>query len=729
MCECNFKLKNKTGTLEYLGGTLVFERNGNILTLGGGEEFVLYIARKGEEAEALPASAMRLAESGRLQNGFFLRYEQSGLIAEVTYLAKEETFEKRIVLRDKREFFLKRICLESGTSNLPLSEGGEGMPVFLGRSGWCGIEFPAANNRYEGQTCAFLQAPFVRATEFQSLPVVYGLDCRGDVRLTFADYIESKTARDRLPLRIYCDWGLHDDMTDDKRPVELTAKMTLDNLDLIGKVMKETGIGLDYYLMDAFWFEPDSGYRDFKKRTFPDGIAPVLEKLQKMGLKFGLWFDINCKHGKLRGMEKYNAMLDDENVLCFSCDRVADIITEAVAHHITENHIDLIKLDFAYFECKNPAHGHSVELCESKERAVMNFIAMVGKLKALNPDLKILCYNGWTTSLERIGCVRKRSGHPISPYWCEYADYFYCGDPRPSEIASGSLVQSIVYYTDAMVRDFAEGYVPLRCIDDHGTMLGKTETIYRQGRNLFRQGILLNVMRGGCKLNLYGDLSDLGMEDWEYYRFVDGLFREITEKEMKHSFICGDARRGEVYGYSASAAGEGFFVLCNPAMQARRASVTLPTGEGVRVELIRLIEDGCLVPSSQTEECENFWQVELPPNGYLLAKWKIGKQRRSFNKVILTAGDRFTICTEGKSSLALTFTEVCKDKPVRTAYGYPNGLKVIDARKGEPLTSTVTDKIWSGVSWLYFPLTGTEKVTLEYDGTPILLKYETEDRA
>ena len=81
---------------------------------------------------------------------------------------------------------------------------------------------------------------------------------------------------------------------------------------------------------------------------------------------------------------------------------------------------------------------------------------MVDHLHAVLPDLKILCYNGWTTDLDWIGSVKEKSGYAISPYWCKHVDYLYCGDPRPSEISSADLSNSIVYYTDAMIRNFSE---------------------------------------------------------------------------------------------------------------------------------------------------------------------------------------------------------------------------------------------------------------------------------
>ncbi|MGN1077366.1 MAG: hypothetical protein ACI4ST_02520, partial [Candidatus Gallimonas sp.] len=697
------------------------------VVLSGEDEFVLCYADDEQAAlRLLPSSQMQFVGTETDGNALSLLFRFGKICVRVCYTAEEQVFVKRVTVTSDREFYLKRIVTESRTCNRAMSEGGEGMPAFMENTGWVGIEFPAANNVLSGNACAFYQAPFEKTKEFRSLPVVYGLDVFGDVRKTFSAYIAGK-AGERKPLRVYCDWGLHDDLTESDRPVELTEKMTLENVDFLTDVMKKTGVKWDYYLMDAFWFEEDDKYLGFKARTFPHGIGPVLEKLKEAGIAFGLWFDLNCKHGKLRGMEKYSAMLAEKDILCFSCDEVAELMTEAIAYHIREHGVSMIKLDFAYFECENPAHGHSVEHTESKEKAVKNFIRMTERLKSIRPDLKILCYNGWTTSLERIGSVKKRSGHAISPYWCEYADYLYCGDPRPSEIAASSLVDSIVYYTDSLFRDFTDSYLPPCCIDDHGTMLGTTETIYRQGKKLFRQGILLNVLRGGNKLNPYGDLSELDGEDWAYYRFVDGLFEEIAERGMTSSYLAGDVRKGETYGYSVSGEGEGYLYLCNPSGQRRAASAALPCGKNVTVRLKTVIVNGKIAQGGEETLATDCWQTTLEANGYALVRWEIAREERSARPLVLTGGDTVALDTAGKSALSLAFTEIGSGDPVRTCLGYPEGLRVYETASGKPLATEISYKIWSGISWLYFRLNDAQSVTLEYSGKPIALKLDTED--
>ena len=725
------ELRNFYGSLLYEAGQVVFvnRRTGEAAVLSGGDEFVLYLEREGK-THILPAGAFGFCGLKKDGEGkkLTLTYRGENLLVEVTYTAREETFEKRILVSAPLPFYIKRAALENRTVNRALSRGGEGQPVFVGREMWCGIEFPAASNRFEGDTLCFTQAPFEKTSRFESLPVVYGFGAFGDLSRSFEAYIRKKSVRsgDRQPLRIYCDWGLHDDLTDH---INLTEIMTLENIERIAALSEKSGVKFDYYLMDAYWFEENQPYIRFKKSTFPHGVETVLKQLEQKGMKYGLWFDLNCIHAHWKGMEKYDALLES-GALCFACDDVAEAMTEALSHHIQRHGVRMIKLDFAYFECANPDHGHSVEHTESKEKSVGNFIRMIGKLKALQPDLKILCYNGWTTELDWIGSVQERKGYAISPYWCEYVDYLYCGDPRPSEISCGDFSHSLVYYTDAMIRNFREASMPFSAIDDHGTMMGSTSTIYGLGKKLFRQGVLMDVMRGGGKVHLYGDVSGLDEDDLRYFSFVDGVYGEIVRGGYETDFILGDARKGEIYGYAADGGASGYAVALNPSSRAEKCLLALPAWKNCRLKIETLIRDGELTRGadkgadgleSEAEEAYSAYPLELSANGFLLVKWTLLPREKSFDKTAVCRGETLIFDTEGKTSLQLTFT-MDGTGPLRTARGYPEGLKV--TADGKPLVSAVDTCIWSGISWLYFPLDGEKRVEVEYSGkTPIWIKY------
>lgn len=692
--------------------TLKDSITGAAVSFSGGEEFVLYVQDEGAEKPFFSAD-MRRKFVRISASEAEMRFSGQGFSVRVRYRAESDRLVKKIFVEESGGRIVKRMTCEGRQCNLPLSRGGEGQPVFAGGCMWCGIEFPAANNGYTDRTLSFMQAPF-RAAPVESFDIVYAFKRGESLERSFLRYIEGKP---REKLKIYCDWGLHDDLSDN---VELTQKMTEDNIGNLASLMESSGVHFDYYLMDAYWFEEHQPYIRFKERTFPGGIDAIIERLEGMGIHFGLWFDLNCIHAHLQGMEKFDTQLGNGS-LCFACDEIAEMMFEAIKYHVLNHKVRLIKLDFAYFECKNPGHGHSTDFVESKERSICNFIRMTQRLKELNSELKIICYNGWTTELDWIGSVKERRGFAVSPYWCRWVDYVYCGDPRPSEIACRNLEDSIVYYTDAMIRNFHDALMPFSVIDDHGTMLGDTSTIYRLGKAMLCCGWLMNAMRGGGKLHLYGRIDQLDGADSAYMRKIADVFDDMADGDFETSLILGDARKGEVYGYSASQGERGYAVVLNPSARPACFALSLPEWERSRIQTERIVECGELAGGKK--EIFSCLTGELPAYGYRLIGWRRLPQKERGGRLVLEAHSKLALPFEG-GGIALCFEK--GGAPLKSARGYPEGLSVTAG--GKSLLPNVVQDIWSGISWLYFPACGEKEALLEYDGGEnIVVRYRLEE--
>ena len=67
-----------------------------------------------------------------------------------------------------------------------------------------------------------------------------------------------------------------------------------------------------------------------------------------------------------------------------------------------------------------------------------------------------------------------------------------------------------------MEQRFLRAFVPPEAIDDHGTMIGNTNTIYYLGKSAFRDSWIMNLSHGNRKQNLYGELSLLDDADWDF---------------------------------------------------------------------------------------------------------------------------------------------------------------------------------------------------------------------
>ncbi|HXA45421.1 MAG TPA: hypothetical protein VNZ25_07950, partial [Candidatus Angelobacter sp.] len=69
------------------------------------------------------------------------------------------------------------------------------------------------------------------------------------------------------PIAVYNDWSSYDELSDN---IPLTEDLAMRELDNVIRLKKD-GVRIDYYVMDAFWFDVDGGYRVWNKKHWPNG--------------------------------------------------------------------------------------------------------------------------------------------------------------------------------------------------------------------------------------------------------------------------------------------------------------------------------------------------------------------------------------------------------------------------------------------------------------------------
>src|SRR5690348_9524034 len=69
------------------------------------------------------------------------------------------------------------------------------------------------------------------------------------------------------PVWVYNNWSAYDELSD---AAPLTQELAMRELEQILR-LRRAGVRIDYYVMDAFWFDPDGGYRTWRKEYWPDG--------------------------------------------------------------------------------------------------------------------------------------------------------------------------------------------------------------------------------------------------------------------------------------------------------------------------------------------------------------------------------------------------------------------------------------------------------------------------
>ncbi len=88
----------------------------------------------------------------------------------------------------------------------------------------------------------------------------------------------------RDPVWVYNNWSAYDELSDN---IPLTEQLATKELDEIVR-LKQYGVHFDYYMMDAFWFAPDGGYRTWRKPNWPNGPDAWVAKCKANGLLPGM---------------------------------------------------------------------------------------------------------------------------------------------------------------------------------------------------------------------------------------------------------------------------------------------------------------------------------------------------------------------------------------------------------------------------------------------------------
>lgn len=692
-----YEINNKGTTLTLDNNNLLFKKYGRELSLESDNMFALEI-----DGCYLKSSDFNILSANINDNKILVEYKKEDISVRVLFYARDCGFAKKIIV-DSNNRKINYLYLEQGRNDKKKEKGFEGFPVFIDDFMFVGIEFPACNNQYDEKGLNLYQSPFIKTSHFESYEVFYGFS-NGNLDETFRKYIEDTSMMSKEMIRVYCNWGHYDNFTEGD-PI-LDEKLAMDSLNYLKRLEKESQVKCDYYLMDAFWHEPHNKYLTYDKNVFPHGIAPFLKELSKDNLKYGLWFDINYIHNKPVDFGKYDTLLDNGS-FCFACDEVYLGMEKALAKHIKEDNLKIIKLDFAYFNCKNKEHDHSIKPVERKEKAVTNFIKMINNLYKINPDLKVFCYNGWTISDDALSPAIKRE-KVISPYWTRYVTNLYCGDPRPSEIATPIFARTLVYYSDVMLRNFYDSYIPLSMIDDHGSMCGKTGTIYYLGKDNFKQSIIMNLMRGTYKINPYGNIGLLDKDDYDFYRFVNKIADKV-DKNSVFSFVFGDIRDNQVYGYKLNLDNEGYVIIHNP------------TSKEVKIENSK--EVTILVVDDELTSMNTSSSFSINPFGYVFLRFS-GKDidlsaDLSVEKPIFERLPKLLELENNHSKKLYINFEDENGSPLRTFINLKN-VHFKD-ENGNELQDNQPDKnLWSGVSWKVFNIEKARKIIVSNDEKEII---------
>jgi hypothetical protein len=380
---------------------------------------------------------------------------------------------------------------------------------------------------------------------------------------------------------VYNNWSAYDELSDN---IPLTEELAMKELDEILR-LRRFGVRFDYYMMDAFWFDPDGGYRTWRKPNWPNGPDAWIHKCRQNGIMPGLWFSTNTLVKINAAPEWRNSLGDKKGSMSFSEGGFLPSFMDTMQYWY-DHGIRMFKFDFVDFGAATPETAKSQSPEDIRARNADAFREALKKFRLRNPDVVLVAFNGFG------GDVESTAGpfpfHSVVDLrWLEVFDSLYSGDPRPSDVPEMNFWRSMDIYSDHMVRRYEQSFMPLERIDSTGFMLGNTGTIYYRKTHAWKGALLLMMARGGWVNTVHGNLEFLSDEDACWFAKVQSLYLRLQAMGRTKTF---GGIPGEVqpYGFGSLDADGEVYAVVNPAqsvgeIKMPRLSVDQPGVSGGRI--------------------------------------------------------------------------------------------------------------------------------------------------
>jgi hypothetical protein len=369
------------------------------------------------------------------------------------------------------------------------------------------------------------------------------------------------------PICIYDNWAAYDELSDS---IELTEELALRELDELLR-LRAAGARFDYYLMDAFWYDPDGGYRTWRRPHWPEGPDRWLRRCLQNGIVPGLWLSSNtlCK---LNPIPEWEASLKhSRTAACFFAGGFWPHLLESMDIWYRRG-VRLFKFDFLDLHAAT-AEGEAT-LLPYTEILPLNTAAFTAGLKAFrasHPEVVLLAYNGYEE--HRTPRFAASSGRIISPRWLESFDSVYSGDPAPGDVPAQHFFRSVDVYSNMRVQLYHANGLPLPRIDSCSFMGGPTGTCYRRGSVGWKAMLILSLARGGWVNTYHGPLELYQDADAAWFAKVQGMYLPLQLRGRIFIFG-GQAAKGEPHGFAAEDGEGALFAVTNPSQAV--VSLALP---------------------------------------------------------------------------------------------------------------------------------------------------------
>jgi hypothetical protein len=362
------------------------------------------------------------------------------------------------------------------------------------------------------------------------------------------------------PVWVYNNWSAYDELSD---VVPLTEALSMRELREIER-LDQAGVRFDYYMMDAFWYDPAGGYRTWRKPEWPNGPDRWIAACRAAGIKPGLWFSTNSLTA-LKPAPSWRSSLTANGgaMALYAGGFLADFMD--VLQSWYDRGIRMFKLDFVDFNAALKGDERKLAPAEIRHRNARALHDALRAFRKRNPDAVLVAFNGI------VGDVASPSA-PLNPFNIHWLDVFaslYSGDPRPSDLPQMDLWRSIDIYSDEMVRHFAlGGGVPLSRIDSTAFMVGDTGTNYHRRTAAWRGSLLLMAARGGWVNTVHGNLEFLDENAARWLARVQRLYGPLQRAGVNRPFG-GAPSEAQPYGFASVGAAGALYAAVNPSQRVR----------------------------------------------------------------------------------------------------------------------------------------------------------------
>ncbi len=520
----------------------------------------------------------------------------------------------------------------------------------------------------------------------------------------------------RDPVWVYNNWSSYDELSDN---IPLTEDLAMKELNEIVRLRKQ-GLRFDYYMMDAFWFAEDGGYRTWRTPNWPKGPDKWIAECQKNGILPGMWFGTNALvHIKAAPEWKNSLAANGWTMAFFEGGFLPDFMD--VLQYWYDHGIRMFKFDFVDFNAATPATAKLLKPEEIREKNQTAFREALGKFRAKNPDVMLVAFNGFG------GDVESTAGpfpfhNTVDLRWLTVFDSLYSGDPRPSDVPETNFWRSMDIYSDHMVRRYEQSGLPLERIDSTSFMIGNTGTIYYRKTNAWKGMLLLLVARGGWVNTIHGNLEFLDSQKAAWFARVQKLYEPLQAQGRTKTF---GGTPGDVqpYGFGSFDSDGAIYTVVNPAQSVQEVELPLLSHVQAPLRAGRVIfRDAGFVPvMSNNKIALGPGQMASVGYGRYAAKdVDLGIQDDvNIPRTIVPIEAKFasagknaiegTIMPPARGTVRIVFQQKNGEGAITRSWpgGPPKGisvgkvLQIAAEQDGKPVPIEVNyDKvIWSGLSW------------------------------